>query len=168
MNWKLLKKIWDLIRGKKKDPDPVKPEPDTLTDAISISDITWLGENVGGWEKKYPLAVSLKGNKIVYDQQGTTDWTPKFTGGGNNLVGNPWVIAKLNGKWTAATHEWLNPKQKEKGKHTVAGDHIKRSEFGSDWKPTIGEEYGFVVTGLARCPVRNQLERTQIVKIIWK
>jgi len=27
MNWKLLKKIWDLIRGKKKDPDPVKPEP---------------------------------------------------------------------------------------------------------------------------------------------
>jgi len=167
MNWKLLKKIWDLIRGKK---DPVNPQPDTLPDAINPDEIKWLGENVGKWDKKYSLKVSLTTSKIIYDQEGTSNWTPKKkSGGGDNLVGNPWVIAKINGQWTAATHEWMRPKQKEKGKHTVDYSHIKLPNyFPPPWTPSIGEEYGFLVSGLCRCPVRNQLERTQIIKLVWK
>lgn len=184
--WEAIKKLWE------KEPEP---EPDQYPDAIDWKDITFLGVNVGGWEKKYELKVSLSGSKIIYDQEGTSNWTPKVVGAsltaaelfeddkalsalmredeesattmGTSLVGNPWIIAKLNGKWTAATHEWMRPSQREKGKRSVHGDHIKRAEFGSDWVPTVGEEYGFCVSGLCRGADRNEQERTQIVMMIW-
>jgi hypothetical protein len=172
MKWliELIKK-WMARQKPEPKPEPDKPvdnSVDPLEDAILPADIRWLGDNVGAWQKKYSLQVSLNNTQIIYDQQGTSVWTPMKTGGGENLVGNPWVIAKLNGQWTGANHEWFRASQKIKGKVTVAGDHIKRREFGDDWKPTVGEQYGFVVTGLARCTVRNQRERTQIVMVTWK
>jgi len=173
------------------NPDPDQPgDPDEpgndLPDAIDWKDIAWLGVNVGAWEKKFSLKVSLKGSLIVYDQEGTSKWPTVMVSSASEeesvdmvddemvnikataLTGNPWIIAKLNGKWTAATHEWMRPGQKEKGKRSVHGDHIKRNEFGPNWTPTVGEEYGFCVSGLCRGVQRNQSERTQIVLMKWK
>lgn len=188
--WYWIKRIIEWI---KKDPLS-KPSPapsDALPDAIDLTEITWLGVHVGEWKKVYSLKVSLTDSKIIYDQEGTANWPAQLFGSpglkaipevdipltsklsqanppkGTPLSGNPWVIAKLDGKWTAATHEWMRPGQKEKGKHTVAGDHIKRNEFGSNWKPTVGEQYGFCVSGLCRDARRNRLERTQIVLVRW-
>ena len=215
MSW--LEKLWEAIRRwfDKDEPDEPNNPNDQLTDAIDPKDITWLGVNVGEWEKKYPLKVKLDNKFITYDQEGTSKWTPKVFGAsaeevdvedvalmnileedekiramlednvldsigarsflepdlriqGTALVGNPWIIAKLNGKWTAATHEWMRPKQKQKGRRSVHGDHIKRREFGPDWTPTVGEQYGFCVSGLCRDATRNEQERTQIVLFTWK
>jgi len=157
--WKLIIEIF------KPKPEP-EPEPDPIADAIDPKDITWLGVNVGEWDKRYSLSVNVEGSRIIYDQQGTTEWTPKNEAG-VDATGNPWVIAKLNGKWTAATHEWMRVGQKAKGKRSVHGDHIKRAEFGPTWTPTEGEEYGFCVSGLCRGSQRNQSERTQIIKYVW-
>lgn len=166
MNWftKLIELIADLFNKKKKDEEP--PEEDKLPDAIDWKDITWLGVNVGGWDKKYKLRAYLDRNNIVYDQEATAAWPVKGTN--VKVTGNSWVIAKINGRWTAATHEWLRPGQKAKSRRSVHGDHIKRREFGPDWTPTVGEEYGFCVSGLCRDAKRNAKERTQIVTMIWK
>ena len=183
--WEALKKLWE--KKPKPNPEP-NPDPDSgnLPDGINPSEIKWLGENVGAWDKKYSLKVSLDGDKIIYDQEGTSKWPVVMVSSvfeelsldiiddemaniaATELSGNPWVIAKFNGQWKAATHEWMRPGQKIKGKVSVAGDHIKNSEFGANWKPTVGEEYGFVVTGLARGTARNVKERTQIVLFTWE
>jgi hypothetical protein len=166
MSW--WKKIIELILKLFPKPDPQpQPEPDKYPDAIDVKEITWLGVNVGEWEKKYTLRVYVEGSRIVYDQQGTTDWDPKPEAGKPDMTGNPWIIAKLNGQWTAATHEWMTKGQKAKAKRSVHGDHIKKSEFGNDWTPTVGEEYGFLVSGLCRGSQRNQSERTQIILYTW-
>jgi len=165
--------LWKMFFKPDPTPDP-EPNPDSgqYPDAIDPKEVTWIGVNVGEWEKKYTLRVEVSGNSIVYDQQGTTDWYPKPEAGREDMTGNPWIIAKLNGKWTAATHEWMTKGQKAKGKASVAGDHIKRHEFGGEnweqWKPTVGEDYGFCVSGLCRGAQRNQSERTQIVMMTWK
>ena len=156
-------KIWEVIKKlleKKTKPDPEKPDP--LADAIDPKQITWLGVNVGDWKKTLPLTVSLSQQFITYEQDGTTIWPSRL-----NTTANPWVIAKLNGKWHAATHEWMTVNQKRKDKRSVHGDHIKRREFGDAWEPTVGEEYGFCVSGLCRSTTRNVSERTQIVLIKW-
>ena len=170
------KSVWNfIIELIKNKPDPQpnpepnpEPNPDSgqYPDAIDPKEVTWLGVNVGQWDKKYTLRVNVGGSSIVYDQQGTTDWTPKNEAG-VAATGNPWVIAKLNGKWTAATHEWMRTGQKAKGKRSVHGDHIKKAEFGNDWVPTVGEDYGFCVSGLCRGSQRNQSERTQIIIYKW-
>ena len=162
----LWKFIIELIKHKP-DPEP-QPEPDEYPDAINPKDVTWLGVNVGEWEKKYTLSVKVEGSRIIYDQQGTTDWDPKPEAGRPDMTGNPWIITdEFNGKWVAATHEWMTKGQKVKGKRSVHGDHIKRREFGSDWTPTVGRKYGFMVSGLCRGSQRNQSERTQIILYTW-
>jgi len=184
--WKAIKELWE----KENEPNPDEPsEPDdgTFPDGIDLEDIKWLGPNISGWEKKYNLAVRLDGNTIVYDQEGTANWPVKMVSSvpedeeiedvvddevvkikATALVGNPWIIAKLNGQWTAATHEWLRPNQRGKAKRSVHGDHIKRGEFGLNWVPTVGEEYGFCVSALARGGQTNVSERTQIVLFTWE
>lgn len=156
-------------------PDvPPLPFPTTTTtippgqqDAINPADVTWLGVNVGAWPAKYPLSVTVDAARITYTQAGTSNWDPKAEAGRPDMTGNPWVIAKINGKWTAATHEWLTKGQQRKAKRSVHGDHIKRREFGPNWTPVSGETYGSCVSGLCRGSQRNQAERTQIVLYVW-
>lgn len=155
--------IEDIIPDNPDNPEDAQAD---LKDAISLSEITWLGVDVSSWKKTYDLTVKLRGNNIVYDQEGTSKWTPKQEAG-VMATANPWIIAKINGKWYAATHEWMRVNQREKGKRSVHGDHIKRREFGPDWTPTDGEEYGFMVSGLCRGTTRNVSERTPIVLMVW-
>lgn len=144
-------------------------QPPGPKDAISASDIQWLGVNVGEWAVTYDLAVRVQGNKIFYTQDATSRWPTRAIPNRSNGVANPWVIRKRNGKWVAATHEWMTKGQKFKAKSSVAGDHTKRApHFPNDWKPKAGEEYGFVVSGLCRGSQRNVRERTNIVKIRWR
>jgi hypothetical protein len=152
-------------------PKPDEPEEDKIPDAIDPKEIVWLGEDVGVWEKKYSLKVSLSGDKIIYDQEGTSNWTPKHEAG-VDATGNPWIITdefkdQFQGKWLAATHEWMRKNQKVKGKRSVHGDHIKKREFGSNWTPTSGRNYGSCVSGLCRGVQRNESERTQIILFKW-
>lgn len=154
----LFESLMKLFRRKKKRP-PASPYPD----AIPVSEIRFLGENVGAWPVKYSLKVHTDSQFIWYDQGGTAVWPAK-----GGLVGNAWVVAKVNGSWVAASHEYFRPRQRNKGIHTVAGDHIKRPEFGASWRPTPGETYGFFATGLARAGLSNVKERTQIVTFVWR
>jgi len=156
----LWRKLRDWLRSLWKE-DPAS-DPDPIPDAIDPKEIRWLGVDVSAWEKRYALRVNVEGSRIVYDQQLTTELPAK-----DGMTGNPWIVANLNGRWTAATHEWMRAGQKVKNRRSVHGDHIKRPEFGNDWTPGPGEEYGFLVTGLARGGQNNAQVRTQIVLYRW-
>lgn len=147
-----------------------EPEPaDLLPDEINPSEITFVGgPNIGEWERKYSLEVKFSGNNIQLIQEGTKVW-PEVEYGDGKVCANPWVIAKIGGKWVAASFEWMRRNSQERTKRAVHGDHIKRpKEFGSDWQPKSGETLGFCVAGLSRGGETNASERTQIKTIIWE
>ena len=151
-------------------PTPT-PTPSTnaiAVDDIAVSNIVWLDTDVSKWEITSKLDVSLSGNLIVYDQDGTSKWPATYVDGGY-VSGNPWVFVYKSGAWYGATHEWMRPRQTHKNKSSVNGAHIKEfSHFSSSWAPTPGVKYGFMVSGLARTSARNAEERTQIMLMTWK
>ena len=84
----------------------------------------------------------------------------------NGLEGNAWIVVNLDGRWYAATFEWLRDGQVDK--------HVEPFEFGQDqireapldasWEgPQPGEVVGFFVSTPARSEVRTTKERSGIV-----
>lgn len=142
-----------------------------LQDEIPLNEVVWLGTDISKWPITYNLDIDFQGGHIVYRTEATKKWPKKWMGPiakGGQLVGNPWVFIKKDGKWYGATYEWLRPGQKSKPLKTIAGDHIKRfSHFSSEWKPTAETYYGFMLSGLVRDSSRNVEERTPIVLGMW-
>jgi hypothetical protein len=79
------------------------------------------------------------------------------------------IVKWRDGKWYAATFEWLRPGQTSKPVGVLdgsKGDHIKRSPL-SNWRPRKGERFGIMVSGLARGGARNVSERTNVQMVTW-
>ena len=110
-----------------------------------------------------PISVSNTHIDIPYDKAG--QW-PLYGSGDDAVDGNLWVFVNWEGKWYAATWEWLRPGQTRKFRYAVNGDHIKKSPLDR-WSPRSGEILYFMVSGLARFSERNIHERTNIVKFVW-
>jgi hypothetical protein len=129
--------------------------------------LIWLGTNVSSWDKTANLKeVRIDSRLIQMPYDKSNEW-PAREIGGLQLNANPWIIANVNGKWYAATWEWLRYGQTTKSTYAVAGDHIKRKEFGDDWKPKAGETYGFFISGLVRSHVRNVQQRSNVIYVVW-
>lgn len=144
-------------------PTPVIP-PQYPLDEIDLSTVVWDHTNVSDW----PITHSVTINKFTKDQiSWTYDKTPTWRVI-DGVHANPWIIARRNGQWRAATWEWLRAGQSSKsltGDKTF-GNHIKKSAWPSDWDPAVGEEVYFFVSGLARDTKRNSQERTNVIKVI--
>lgn len=133
---------------------------------IDLSQVVWLHTDVSGWSETSNLrSVTTNSSSITLDYDKANVW-PKKHHTGTYLNGNPWIFVKQNGVWYAATWEWLKPGQITKNIKAVNGDHIKRAPL-HNFKPKSGEEYGFMVSGMARDGVRNVKERTNIVMYTW-
>ena len=94
---------------------------------------------------------------------------PAISAPGTIVEGNPWVFAKVNGKWYGATYEWLRPGQKCKYSISASsiGDHIKVSPL-KNWKPKSGEQIGLMVSTPARLgPDGPVNERSNVVLRTW-
>ena len=159
MKWSIFIKWLKSLFERKPDP---KPEPDLYPDEIHPADIKWLGVNVGAWKKTHSLEVQYSPTEIIYNQGATSVW-PSV----NNLNGNVWIIAKINGQWYAATHEYMRKGYTRRGKNTLNMDHIERREFAG-WVPQNGEKVGHLVSGLCRGRERNVSERTNIKLCTWR
>ena len=148
------------------EPPPVV-EPPPSTEPIDLSKVKWLHTNVSGWPVTSTLNVRREGGMLVLDYDKARVW-PGVNHVGAFVNANPWVFAKINGQWHAATWEWFRKSQNSKPASKVAGDHVKRSPMAGNWKPTPGETYGFMVSGLARDSKRTVKERTNVVMITWR
>jgi len=149
-----------------------KPKPENLDaagDEIDLAMVTWDGLDISGWAVTTDLRASRSGDKMMLSNSGTSSWKDvgSRTKDGRVVVGNAWVIAKINGEWRAATWEWLVVGQQQKAASAVAGDHIKKSTWGNDWRPSPGEELYFAVSGLCRDSARNNHERSPFVRVTW-
>ena len=128
-----------------------------------LIDVRWLHSDVRSWAVTTVLDPSVRGGKIGLSYDKAKTWPER-----NGVNANPWVIVKwTDGKWYAATWEWLRFGQTSKDMGGKSwGGHIKRNPL-SAWEPSSGETVYFMVSGLARDKTRNAQERSGPVKIVW-
>lgn len=156
-------------------PPPTPPPAPTnptlpLSDAIDLSTVTFLHANVRDWritsdlyDVRLPTGDGV-GLELRHSQAG--QW-PVARIDGTETEGNPWIFARIGGRWYAATYEWLRPGQTVKLiSRTNLGDHTKQPPLQA-WDPQPGEQVGFMVSCLARTAARNCQERTQVVLTHW-
>ena len=150
------------------DPGTTIPTGTNTVDATYPAEIDgpihWLHTNVSSWPVTSSLHASV-GGTISFPYSKANVW-PAVDG----VNANPWVIVKwTDGKWYAATFEWLRKGQTSKPKGVLdgsMGDHIKVSPLNK-WRPHSGERFGIMVSGLARTQTRNVKERTNISMVTW-
>ncbi len=138
------------------------------TTGFDISSVKWLHTDVSKWPVTSTLkSVGKVGNNLFRLDYDKADVWPGV--GSKNINANPWVLIKKDGKWYAATWEWLRKGQTVKSLQAVDGSHIKRDPL-KEWHPKVGEKYGFMVSGLARdmAHFKNVQERTNILWYTWR
>ena len=141
-----------------------KPEPDFPEGII------FLHADVRNWKataKLERVEIDSRTINMPYDKARVWPVGRYDAANGPDVVGNPWVIAKIDNQWYAATWEWLRPGQTSKAKAALEPGHIKRREF-DNWMPKQGEKLGFFISGMARSAHRNVEERSNVVWVEWK
>ena len=140
--------------------------PSSQWPAEITGSIKWLNTDVSGWAETASLHASVKGGTINMPYSKARVWP-----GVDGVNANPWAIVNINGKWYAATFEWLKVGQTTKPTSVLSqtdgkGDHFKVSPLSS-WRPRSGERFGLMVSGLARGGLRNVKERSNICMVTW-
>ena len=133
------------------------------TSSIDLRTVTWLHTNVSSWAETSRITSTSIGNPpICIDHTKAGRWPVK-----DGLEGNPWIFVNLNGRWYAATYEWLSPGQTCKGIHAGnIGSHIGIPPLSS-WRPKSGELVGLMVSARARSGGDTVSERSNVVMIRW-
>lgn len=153
-------------------PTPISDQRDEIDPAIVqwVGDLSVLPE--WPWPIKYDLVVSFSGNDVVLQQEGTSHWPIV-----NGTVGNPIVIAQIDGKWKGGNFEWFRKGATHRAKRAVAGDHIKAfHDIPAEWRPSPGQKICFTVAALNRGRFQGKwtweynrvYERTPIKCVVWQ
>ncbi len=139
-------------------------------DELDLSQVVWLHHNVSAWPKTSTITSTTIGAPplcIVHTKIGM--WpTGDFSGNGQTADSNPWVFAKVNDTWYAATWEWLRPNQtcKDFGADDFR-THVKVPVL-DNWTPQSGELIGLMISTPARFgPDGPVQERTNVVLRTW-
>lgn len=133
---------------------------------VDFAGVVWLHANASGWAQTANLSrVQVGASQICLEYDKASAW-PGLDHVGAFVNANPWLFVYRNGRWYAATWEWMRFGQLCKNRSSVHGSHIKRAPLDT-FVPVSGETYGFMVTGLARDATRNVQERTQVVMVRW-
>ena len=139
-------------------------------DQLNLSSVVWLHHNVRNWPKTSTItSVSLGNPPICVGHTKAGRWPALRHSSGILVEGNPWVFAKIGGKWYGATWEWLRPGQTCKG---LTGrdfrTHVAGASPLSGWTPRSGEKVGFMVSTPARFgPMGSVHERSNVVIVTW-
>lgn len=147
-------------------PPPPPPPPSGIPpDAIDLNTVNFLHADVSSWSVTAEVTnVNINPPSLCIDYTGKNQW-PAPTG----IVGNPWIIAKINGQWYAGTFEWFRPGQtcKSGTGPDWPGRLVKKSPLQT-WIPKKGELVGFMVSTHARDSYRGPTqERTNVVVRRW-
>ena len=131
--------------------------------SIDLHTVTWLHTNVSSWAETSQITRTSIGNPpICINHTKAGRWPVK-----DGLEGNPWIFVHLNGRWYAATYEWLSSGQTCKGIHADnIGSHIGIPPLSS-WRPKSGELVGLMVSARARSGGDTVSERSNVVMVRW-
>ena len=126
--------------------------------------IKWLNVDVSNWAQTASLNASVRGGTINMPYDKAKVWPAR-----DGVNANCWAIVNIGGTWYAATFEYLRSGQTAKPTAVLdgsKGDHFKVSPLSS-WRPSSGERFGIMVSGLARGGLRNVQERSNISMVTW-
>lgn len=149
------------------EPGQAIPAPQTGDD-IDLGSVIWHGPDIRAWAvtSDLPNGVAVSGGYVRFNHTKAGKW-PVKKAGSTDVEANPWVVAMVDGRWHAASFEWLRPGQTSKPTKTVAGDHCKAAPLSGDWRPKSGDTLYIGVSALARGSVRSVAERTAFRKVVW-
>ena len=131
--------------------------------SIDLGAVTWLHTNVSGWAETSRITSTSIGNPpICIGHTMAGRWPVK-----DGVEGNPWIFVNMNGRWYAATYEWLSPGQtcKRIDANSI-GPHIGIPPLSS-WRPRSGELVGLMVSARARSGGDTVPERSNVVMTRW-
>ena len=136
-----------------------------------LADVTWLHANVRDWPATAQMTASIGGGLIRFPYDKANVWPVATSGVEKGTNANVWAIPQINGRWYAATWEWLRQGQTSKpmwvlDKSTGKGDHFKVSPL-NNWRPRSGERFYLMVSGHARASGRNVQERSNPIPVVW-
>ncbi len=99
--------------------------------------------------------------------QSTPQW-PARDMGGYVSNGNYWIVAFVDGRWQAATYDWMVVGNRCDGDPAeTIGSVVKRRQFDG-WIPRSGELVGFMVSSMIRFGERaGAEERSEIHWTVW-
>jgi hypothetical protein len=131
--------------------------------SIDLNAVKWLHTDVSDWAETSRITnVSIGNPPICIEHTKAGRWPAR-----NGLEGNPWIFVQLNGRWHAATYEWLASGQTCKGIHAGnIGSHIGVPPLAS-WRPRSGELVGLMVSARARAGGDTVSERSNVVMVRW-
>jgi hypothetical protein len=147
--------------------DPSAPAPSHPGDEIDLASVVWHGPDVRAWpvtSELQPPVVSGSTIRMPHSKAG--QW-PVSSINGTAVDSNPWIIARIDGRWHAASWEWLRPGQVDKPWAKIEGGHIKTAPFDG-WALSRGEECYAIVSALARGSARTVAERTAARRVVWQ
>jgi hypothetical protein len=147
-------------------PAPAPPPPPSGggRDEIDLRSVTFLHADVSDWAVTSRITrVSVGAPPICIEHTKAGKWAA----GSPATDGNPWIFANINGRWYAATYEWLKAGQTCKNiSRETLGPHTKKEPIES-WRPRSGEIVGFMVSRHARDGYRSGQERSNVVLVRW-
>lgn len=140
-------------------------------DTVNWSNVDWADTNVSSWTQTSEVqSVTFSGRDISFPHTKAGVWPANYNTTvfpGVPVEGNLWVFAYRNGKWQAATAEWLRPGQTVKKTSNIT-DACGALHGGlSSFTPAADELMGFMVSGLARSSDRNVEERSNVYMQRW-
>lgn len=136
-----------------------------------LANVQWLHANVRDWPTTAQMTASISGGQIRFPYDKANSWPVATSGVEKGTNANVWAIPQINGRWYAATWEWLRQGQTSKpmwvlDKSTGKGDHFKVAPL-NNWRPRSGERFYIMVSGHARASGRNVQERSNPAEVIW-
>lgn len=152
------------------DPGGVVPAPPASGDFDPLT-ATYLHTSTAAWPETVPLeAVTIRGRRITFHSSAAPPWPWPTAPGTKDVVGNPWICAKVNGRWTCGTWEWLRRGAGFKdveGAAAEIGRQVKAPPL-KGWTPGHGELVYVGVSTPARPGARPTVnEKTNWVEVIW-
>lgn len=154
---------------------PVTPPAPPSTDAIPVDEIIWHHASPAKFAVTAELSdVRFNGRTVTWAATYPDSW-PQWQASPDLpfVVGNPWVFAKIEGRWHASTFEWVR-----------AGTQRIDLQWQNDnppfiqaktapinaWRPKTGDPVCWMLSTLVRSgikPASSPKERSPIVCTVW-
>lgn len=144
---------------------PSTPAKSQTGDEIDLDAVTWYGPDIRDWPatSELPKGIYISGNMVNFPHTSAGKWQRNKDG---KLEGNVWAIVNYNGKWRAASWEWLKPGQTSKPWTKIEQGHFKVGDLAG-YQIKQGEEVYIIAAGLSRGNERGTKERTKATKVRW-
>jgi hypothetical protein len=153
-----------LCEALQKPAEPTTTEPTTTVPADEIVVEAWDDTDASAW----PITAGLSNVNLEADGTvtatitGTDQWEVRADGGEKPSVGNWWVIAKCaDGKYHAATYEWLKPGATKTVAREWAGADAVHGCIGTE---SLRPE-AIMVSTVGRAAPWTGKERSPVVKV---